>query len=265
MDPAALFAADLKPPADPKQQFDIRTNDLRLKAGSKAIDAGAVLHNINDSSVNYFGDGANPDYSNKYLKSYFLNPNLQGTLSLTGLLTQSRFLSKFGLPQILADKKGDIHTENDFSYGLRLFARNLVMIDAVCKLNGIELILMSQPSSMEPHDFVSETAFLAYNHEAESTARNHGNRYIDMFSKMGHEKRHFIDQVHYTPEGVERFAEIVSLELAPMVPGFRDAQAACRNTRLTGGAGREEYPRPEGDLAARRAEASDQPSSRRYP
>lgn len=46
---ASLFASGLKPPTDPKQQFDPRMNDLRLKPGSTAIDAGAVLHNINDS------------------------------------------------------------------------------------------------------------------------------------------------------------------------------------------------------------------------
>ena len=45
---AGLFLSGLKPPADVKKKFDVKTNDLRLKAGSKAIDAGAVLPNIND-------------------------------------------------------------------------------------------------------------------------------------------------------------------------------------------------------------------------
>jgi len=45
---AGLFASGLTPPADVKKQFDVRTNDLRLKAGSGAIDAGAPLPNIND-------------------------------------------------------------------------------------------------------------------------------------------------------------------------------------------------------------------------
>jgi hypothetical protein len=43
-----LFASGVTPPADPKKQSEIRLNDLRLKAGSAAIDAGAVLPNVND-------------------------------------------------------------------------------------------------------------------------------------------------------------------------------------------------------------------------
>ncbi len=48
VNPAALFASGLKPPADPNTQFPPTINDLRLRDGSEAIDAGAVLPNIND-------------------------------------------------------------------------------------------------------------------------------------------------------------------------------------------------------------------------
>jgi hypothetical protein len=43
-----LFASGVTPPADPKKQSEIRLSDLRLQAGSAAIDAGAVLPNVND-------------------------------------------------------------------------------------------------------------------------------------------------------------------------------------------------------------------------
>lgn len=46
--PDKAFASGLKPPADEKTQFDPKVNDLRLKDGSEAIDAGAVLPNLND-------------------------------------------------------------------------------------------------------------------------------------------------------------------------------------------------------------------------
>ena len=49
IDPAKVFASGIKPPSDAKTKFDIRINDLRIKAGSAAIDAGVKLHNINDS------------------------------------------------------------------------------------------------------------------------------------------------------------------------------------------------------------------------
>ena len=46
--PATLFASGIKPPGDTKTKFDVRVNDLRIKAGSAAIDAGVALDNIND-------------------------------------------------------------------------------------------------------------------------------------------------------------------------------------------------------------------------
>jgi hypothetical protein len=46
--PAQLFASGLLPPADPKQEFPLSVNDLRLRAGAQAVDAGVSLHNIND-------------------------------------------------------------------------------------------------------------------------------------------------------------------------------------------------------------------------
>jgi len=48
VDPARVFASGIKAPSDAKTKFAVRTNDLRIKAGSAAIDAGVVLHNIND-------------------------------------------------------------------------------------------------------------------------------------------------------------------------------------------------------------------------
>ena len=48
IDPATLFASGITTPADLKTQFGPKVNDLRLKEGSAAIDAGAVLPNIND-------------------------------------------------------------------------------------------------------------------------------------------------------------------------------------------------------------------------
>lgn len=44
-----LFASGVMPPADVKEQFDPKVNDLRLKPGSPAIDAAAPLPNINDT------------------------------------------------------------------------------------------------------------------------------------------------------------------------------------------------------------------------
>jgi hypothetical protein len=48
VDPATVFAAGIKPPVDPKEQYDPLGVDLRLRGGTAAIDAGAVLPGLND-------------------------------------------------------------------------------------------------------------------------------------------------------------------------------------------------------------------------
>jgi len=48
VDTAALFASGLGPPADARNRFKSRINDLRLREGSKPVDAGVALPNIND-------------------------------------------------------------------------------------------------------------------------------------------------------------------------------------------------------------------------
>jgi len=47
VDPASAFASGLKPPEDEKSQCAISVNDLRLKDGSAALDAGILLPGVN--------------------------------------------------------------------------------------------------------------------------------------------------------------------------------------------------------------------------
>jgi lysophospholipase L1-like esterase len=191
-----------------------------------------LMHNINDCSVNFFGDGATSDYSNKYLKPYFLSPSLQGTLSVSGFLTQSRFLTKFGLPEVLANKSGDLNPEADYRPGIRFFRRNIASIAGICKENNIRLILLSQPYSMKPHPFVSEAAFLAYDQVIAEIAEEQDIRFFDMFSEFGHEDELFLDEFHYSPEGIERFSDILSLKLKPMIEDALNQGSPNRATDL---------------------------------
>jgi len=48
VDPAKLFASEIRPPADTKTKFAVKANDLRIRTGSAAVDAGVRLNNIND-------------------------------------------------------------------------------------------------------------------------------------------------------------------------------------------------------------------------
>jgi hypothetical protein len=49
VDPTTAFASGIQPPADHKTQFPVTRNDLRLRRGSAAIDAGERLPNVSDS------------------------------------------------------------------------------------------------------------------------------------------------------------------------------------------------------------------------
>ena len=176
-----------------------------------------LMHNINDSSVNSFRQGATSDYSNKYIQSYFLNPSLQGSLSFVGLLTQSRLLSRLGLPEYIADKRGDIDSSRDYKYGLHLFKRNLASIARICKLHNIDLVLLSQPYTLEPHRHIRKEAFLEYDRAIADVAREEGVYFIDMFSEFGQDKKYFVDNFHYSAEGIDRFASILAGGLAGII------------------------------------------------
>ena len=56
MEARDLFAAGVQPPESPEKQWPVEANDLRLKPGSPAADAGQALPGLNDG----FG-GAAPD------------------------------------------------------------------------------------------------------------------------------------------------------------------------------------------------------------
>jgi lysophospholipase L1-like esterase len=191
--------------------------NIQFRLVEYAPDVILLMHNINDCTVNFFGDRAAPDYSNKYLLPYFLNPGLQGTRSIAGFLTQSRFLSRLELPKILANRDKNISIDNDYHPGLHYFRRNLISIAEICEANDILLVLMTQPHSLAPHPFMSQQAFDAYNEEILDTALDHDIVAIDMYTEFGHDLENFVDEVHYSPQGIERFANLLSQHLRPML------------------------------------------------
>jgi lysophospholipase L1-like esterase len=176
-----------------------------------------LMHTLNDSSVNIYGDGATADYSNKYLLSNYLNPSLQGSLSLTGLLTQSRLLTKMGLPELLNNVNENINFNNDHSYGLYLFKRNLASIASICKMHKIKLVLLSQPLSEIRRYKIRRDTFLEYRQAVADVAKEQGVEFIDMYKHFGHDKKYFVDEVHYTPEGIDRFSNILYSELRNII------------------------------------------------
>jgi len=167
-----------------------------------------LMHNFNDSTVNAFKEGATADYGNKYIQTYFVNTELQGTRSFLGFLYQSRLLAKLGLPEYLA-MRGDLHRDNDIDYGLHLFKRNLTHIIRICNAHDITIVLLSQPTNLESHHWIKDETFLIYNQAIAEVAEEEDVYFIDMFTELGHEQRFFLDSIHYTREGLRRFVNIL--------------------------------------------------------
>lgn len=168
-----------------------------------------LMHNINDRTVNYFSDGATGDYSNKYMQEYFMNPELLTGISLSGLLYQSRLLTRLGLPQMLAEKRS-VNFKNDIEKGLFYFKRNLTHIDMICKKNNIILILLTQPHSMSGFMFDGEeNHIILYNNAIREVAKKENVYFVDMYHEFGHEHELFIDPVHYSEVGITKFSQIL--------------------------------------------------------
>ncbi len=179
-----------------------------------------LMHNINDLTVNIMGGSVTADYSNKYLEPYYINPQLQAGLSFQGLLIQSRLLCRLGLPQLLARR--NLTDAGDIQYGRELFERNLSHIIGICKLHNTDVILLSQPrSTKKPKYKIRDNDFLLYNETIHKTADKHNVHFVDMHDKMGQDEKYFIDDFHYSRDGIYKFAELLCPEVINVVEKHR--------------------------------------------
>lgn len=176
-----------------------------------------LMHNINDRTANYFGAGATDDYGNKYLHPFFINPQLQTSLSLSGFLYQSRLLTWLQVPEMFAEAR-KINYTNPVEDGLAYFTRNLRSIAAICKQNGIQLLLLTQPNRMLDFAYPDEPVHIRqYNAAIKSVSEQDNVAYLDMYTLMGHEPELFIDPVHYSPEGIKKFSRLLAPQIEQMV------------------------------------------------
>lgn len=170
-------------------------------------DAVIVMHNINDISVNYVGRRAMSDYSNKYMTEFFINPQLQAGLSVKGFLNQSRLIAATGLT---AMPHSYLDRERPIDEGLRYFERNLRTMAQICKSNGTTLILLSQPNRLSKERGAKAAKdFLFYNQRIKAISEETGAVFVDMFTEMGHDPDLFVDAVHYSPRGIEKFSRVL--------------------------------------------------------
>ena len=172
-----------------------------------------LMHNINDLTANFFGNGADGDYANKYLQPYFLSLELQTSRSLSGFLYQSRLLTGLDIHRLFATK-WSINYTNSIDAGARIFRRNLTYIAQACKLHGISLVFLSQPHQKNVPLYDNEHRdFIRYNRIVQDVAKHSNSPFIDMFELMGDESKFFVDSVHFTPNGIKRFSSLLHNEL----------------------------------------------------
>ncbi len=175
-----------------------------------------LMHNANDSSVNLYKPGTTGDYSNKYMKPYYLTLDIQSTLSIRGFLLQFRLLRKLGVAKLFHQKADDTLETPDYQKGLSIFKRNLEMINSICVSRDIKLILLSQPridSTQRRYARIQDESFYAYNKAIADVSFANNIQFIDMHKKLGQNEIYFSDGLHYTPKGIHRFSQILFEEL----------------------------------------------------
>lgn len=209
--------------------------NLQLRLLELQPDTVVVMHNVNDLTANYYGGGAEPDYANKYLQPFYMNPMLVAGTSVKGFLNQSRLLAATGL--LGGFDQGEFELEVDVTDGLRYFQRNLRAIGELCAREGIELILLTQPSQMREVPYYDLAHFQRYNRAIADVAEELGCRSIDMHARFGSDPAFFVDEFHYSPAGVQRFGELLAAEWREAGTAMLEGTAALPASASAAGLG----------------------------
>ncbi|MEO1365563.1 MAG: GDSL-type esterase/lipase family protein, partial [Acidobacteriota bacterium] len=202
--------------------------NLSLRLLDFEPDVVTVLHNINDLTARHFGDDLEPDYSNKYLDDAFLSYHHRaGFGGAIFRFSRGAQMLKWRLTVLrrTLERTSRGAGVRDPSRGPRLFERNLRSILAVARAHGTRPILVTQ-AHRRPEAEAEDGAFLAYNDITRRLGSASKTPVIDLAAALSGRQDLFLDDVHFTSDGVRAVA-------AEMVP----AVAA----RLAGG------PAPGGD------------------
>ncbi len=61
---------------------------------------------------------------------------------------------------------------------------------------------------------------MAYNRQIKEVSKDRQIHFVDMFTEFGHDSSLFIDQFHYTPQGIDRFSKILKRRVEPIVDAY---------------------------------------------
>ena len=176
--------------------------------------------------------------------SLFLNGYRSYTAYKAGLIHQQIDLTKQGYLDIPEDEQKRALQENANPEFLKGFEERLLRIVQVCRDNGIEPVLLTQPllagsgtDDVTGVDLARIKAYgprqtgkmywdsvEAYNNVTRKVASDKGVTIVDLAKNMPKSSRYFYDFIHYTPQGAQVIGEILAHSLCPMLqtkfPGY---------------------------------------------
>jgi lysophospholipase L1-like esterase len=177
--------------------------NLALRGLEVEPDIVTVYHNINDLSVNYFGDLAVSDYANKYLTPYYLS-----YLHRSGVLSMFERASRLwrvivNRVQILQFSYEHYDPTRDFHPGAPFFERNLRSIVSIARAHGADVVLGTQAAHSSLRD---GEGFVAYNAIIRRVAAETGTSLAEI-ARTVVDDAHFVDDVHNTSAGAGAVAQ----------------------------------------------------------
>jgi lysophospholipase L1-like esterase len=167
-----------------------------------------IYQNINDLDVLHYGDYIQPDYSNKYKDDFYLAYEHRGGIAGT-VFRLSRLLQmlkwKIDIIQETFEKDSKVRRVSNYHRGREIYRRNLESIVAVAKHHGVEVVLITQAKGEgENGDFA------IYNNELRECAHKNNISVVDASKEMSGLRHLFIDGIHFTSEGVETLATLIT-------------------------------------------------------
>ncbi|MEM8997271.1 MAG: GDSL-type esterase/lipase family protein [Acidobacteriota bacterium] len=189
--------------------------NLSLRLLDFEPDVVTVLHNINDLTARHFGDDLEPDYSNKYLDDAFLSYHHRGGFGgAVFRFSRSAQMLKWRVTVLrrALERTSRGAGVRDPARGPRLFERNLRSILAVARAHGARPILMTQ-AHRRPEAEAEGGTFVHYNDITRRLGRSSQTPVVDLAAALSGREDLFLDDVHFTGEGVRA----VAAELTPTV------------------------------------------------
>lgn len=187
--------------------------NLALRVLEADPDVVAIYHNINDLSVNYFGAGAEPDYANKYLTTYYLGlrhrPGMLGRIDrmsrLASIIENRIEMRRWGY--------GDYDETRDWHPGLPIFQRNLRSLVGIARVQQVGIVLGTQAARTNRR---TAAGFMAYNGAIREVARTL-NVPLAEVAEVVTDDRLFLDDVHNTSAGERLVAQQFLAPVAEML------------------------------------------------